>query len=315
MAYKSCQFAKIETFNYNTFRVQRRPMKRLYITDLDGTLLNNDGELSDYSRSAIEFLVKSGVNFSVASARSVQSIRRILEGLPLSIPIVAFNGAYISNFETGKHHVVNKIDNFEMYELLTSYGVLVSLHKDGEDALFHSGKLSKGTLKYIDDREYELDVKVRPIKFIPNDTDVMAFTVINTKERIETLQKALNGYENIIVDAWEDMYYKPWYWLSIHSTKATKANGIQSLRSLLEIDIDELVTFGDNTNDIEMFKHSDISIAVENAVPELKLHAKEIIEKNTENSVVNKICKMEGIYFDTKQERFFTIEENQKDIF
>ena len=85
-------------------------MPILYITDLDGTLLRSDATLSAFSRSVLADLLSRGVLFTVASARSVTSIRPILNGLPLPLPVIEFNGAFISDLDTGRHAIINDID-------------------------------------------------------------------------------------------------------------------------------------------------------------------------------------------------------------
>lgn len=273
----------------------------LYISDLDGTLLDEEGCLSNASKESLLKLIELDVLFTVASARSVHSIQRLLEDIPLTLPIVAFNGAYISDFKTGQHYIINSIEKklaHSLFKLLMPYGVLSSLHTNGVDALFHSGALSTGTTDYIEDRERDLKVKVNPIEAIPMDSEIMAFTVIDTKEKILELKENLVSYDNIIVDAWEDMYYKPWYWLSIHSNESTKANGIKALKDMITMPVDQLIVFGDNTNDIEMFTIADLSCAVGNAVDSLKNIADEIIGPHIHNSVVRKIADMEGIQLD-----------------
>ncbi len=266
-------------------------MKNLYITDLDGTLLNKDGQLSKESKDQLIILLNKGVNITVASARSVESIRKILDGLPIDLPIISFNGAYLSDFNTGKHYITHPIRNNSLFDLLKTYGALVSLHKENVDELYQVGNLSEGAKAYIADRERDYSTKVNTIKELPKEHDVMGYTVIGEKEDILALKKKLEDFEGIVVDAWLDMYYKPWYWLSIHSKEATKANGIKSLKKYVETDC--VIVFGDNTNDIEMFKYADRGIAVENAVLSLKVCADELIGNHESNSVVFKIAELE----------------------
>lgn len=274
-------------------------MKRLYVSDLDGTLLNNEGVLSEFSFKTILALIEAGVNFTVASARSVQSIQHILQGLPLRLPIVSFNGAYVSDFKTGHHYEIQAIKNPGLFDFLNKHGVLVSTHKDNKDILYSSGPLSAGVKSYLRDREKIYDVTIKSIEQLPDHVDIMAYTLIDTYEKLSKVKILLESYEGIVVDLWEDMYYKPWWWMSIHAKSATKAIGIEGLIKAASETFDEIVVFGDNTNDIEMFRKSDISIAVENAVQELKAHADYVIGRNEADSVVSQIAKMEGVAIDT----------------
>lgn len=273
-------------------------MRKLYVTDLDGTLLNEAGELSRYSYKILEKLLRNNVLLTVASARSVQSIKDILGDLPIRLPIVSFNGAFVSRFSDGHHYNVQKIQNLALFDLLSPYGVLVSTHAHNKDTLFYSGSLSDGGKLYIRDRETRFNKEVSSIEQIDTNMDIMAYTLIDSYENLIDLKKVLDKYEDIVVDLWEDMYYKPWYWMSIHSNQATKAKGIDLMLKEVDEAIDCLVVFGDNTNDIEMFKRSDISIAVENAVPTLKNLADRVIGQHSSDSVARAIAEMEGIEID-----------------
>ena len=62
-------------------------MKTLYISDMDGTLLQSDGKLSDFTKEKLNDFYKMGIPFSVATARSMISAMPILEGVHFSAPI------------------------------------------------------------------------------------------------------------------------------------------------------------------------------------------------------------------------------------
>ena len=91
--------------------------KVFYISDLDGTLLRSDASLSSYSKSCLNEMIADGLQFTVASARSVVSMRHILDGLEISLPIIEFNGAFISDLKTGYHEVINWSDPQKSYHL------------------------------------------------------------------------------------------------------------------------------------------------------------------------------------------------------
>jgi hydroxymethylpyrimidine pyrophosphatase-like HAD family hydrolase len=63
-------------------------MKTLYISDLDGTLLNNSGELSAFSIKTINELINRGMCFSYATARSSTSASRVTRGLTTNVPVM-----------------------------------------------------------------------------------------------------------------------------------------------------------------------------------------------------------------------------------
>ena len=83
----------------------------LFVSDLDGTLLQSDGTLSDYTRQTLKDLLKRGVHFTVASARAWGEMTPVLGDLPLDLPVIAINGAYLTDYATGNHLVINAIEN------------------------------------------------------------------------------------------------------------------------------------------------------------------------------------------------------------
>lgn len=77
-------------------------MNKLYVTDLDGTLLNRQDRVSPFSIRVINGLVDKGLLFTYATARSLVSASRVTEGLNTKIPVIAYNGAFIFQPSTGE---------------------------------------------------------------------------------------------------------------------------------------------------------------------------------------------------------------------
>ncbi len=76
--------------------------KTLYVTDLDGTLLNRKDRISPRSIQIINELVERGMLFTYATARSLVSASVVTEGLSAKIPVIAYNGAFIIQPSTGE---------------------------------------------------------------------------------------------------------------------------------------------------------------------------------------------------------------------
>ena len=74
-------------------------MKKLYITDLDGTLLNQNASISPYSEQVIKKIIKQGIHFTIATGRSPIRIFSILQNIPLKLPVILMNGAAIYDIE------------------------------------------------------------------------------------------------------------------------------------------------------------------------------------------------------------------------
>ena len=68
-------------------------MKRIYISDLDGTLLNSQGYISDYTIKTINDLVERGMIFTYATARSLVSAAPVTKGLTKNLPLIIYKPA------------------------------------------------------------------------------------------------------------------------------------------------------------------------------------------------------------------------------
>jgi Cof subfamily protein (haloacid dehalogenase superfamily) len=267
----------------------------LYISDLDGTLLMSDASLSPFSKGTLSQLLKEGLPFTVATARSVVSAAMMLGGLKLPLPIIEFNGAFLSDLETGRHEITNNIrpDIVEdLYQLLVSFRCVpfVSSFNGTEDCVYYRDISNDGMRWYLNDRLRNKDKRWRTIDDLTQSfrDQVVCLTVIGDTELLVKLEDAVkerHGAE-VVIHLFENQYSPGWYWLTIHDRKATKDQAIRILVDNYGLRDSEIVVFGDQTNDLSMFRVADRAVAVGNATAELMRHATCVIGPNDEDSVV-----------------------------
>ena len=275
-------------------------MQRLYVSDLDGTLLASDATLSTRSRRLLNRAIDEGALLTVASARSIHSIQLLLSGLRLKLPVIEFNGAFITDFETGRHEVIHALEpNIveSAYALLTrETGVpLVSSYNGERDSLYHDDPPNDGASAYLRGRREAGDPRLRRVSDPGQhlDEQVVCLTVIERRERLEALvpkiRERFSGH--VQLHCFADLYHEPWWWLTLHSPRATKAEAVSNLLGRCRLDADALVAFGDQTNDLSMFEIAGLSLAVENAVTEVKRRAQVVIGSNDDDSVARYIAR------------------------
>jgi hydroxymethylpyrimidine pyrophosphatase-like HAD family hydrolase len=180
-------------------------MDTIFISDLDGTLVRNDISLSDYSRQNLRTLLEKGSKFTVASARSVSGIKKILGDLPITLPIINFNGAFLSDYNTGKHQVINALSPpvaRELFQQILSQGCspFISTFDGQQDLLFHDHVSNQGSQNYVDERIAWKDERLRQssdLKATLNNSAI-CFTVIDTPDKIGRL---LDGVKKSLADS------------------------------------------------------------------------------------------------------------------
>ncbi|MFN6499125.1 MAG: HAD family hydrolase [Nostoc sp. DedQUE01] len=273
-------------------------MNTVYISDLDGTLLGNNAKLSSFSKKVLDDLLQQGLQFTVASARSIVSIQRMLKGLNLRLPVIEFNGAFISDLDSGRHEIINSIspDVVEsIYKLILEFGCVpfVSSFNGTEDCAYYQDVINDGMRWYLNDRLKNKDRRWRAIEDLTHSfsDQVVCLTVIGHAQQLLELESAIIEIHGTSVETHliENQYSPGWYWLTIHDYKATKDQAIKTLVENYGLKQSQIVVFGDQINDVKMFKIATHAIAVANANAELKRYATLVIGSNTEDSVVKYI--------------------------
>jgi Cof subfamily protein (haloacid dehalogenase superfamily) len=263
-------------------------LKTLYVTDLDGTLLNTQDILSEYSIHVINKLVEEGMTFTYATARSLSSASVVTRGLTSNIPVIVYNGSFIINAASGeiissnifedeeKQFIVNLLNHYEISPLVYAF------INGTEKVSWLCDKENDGIRRYLSLRKGDRRLNPLTGKAGLYTGNAFYFTCIGEKEGLLPIYNSLKDNRNYNCILQQELYREE-YWCEIMHKKATKANAIQQLKNILNCD--KVISFGDALNDIPMFHISDECYAVRNAVPELKNIATGIIDSNNENGV------------------------------
>lgn len=265
-------------------------MKTLYISDLDGTLLSPSATLTKRTINILNELMQQGVLFTVATARSIASVKYILKDLDITLPIVLMNGVCIYDPLKKEYIKVEALSREEARTLIAVIeennvkGFLYTLNK-GKLATYYEELSNRSLKKFYDERVkkyYKAFTHVDNFSKLIDDS-IIYFTLMDSRENLEQINKIIDGLPNINSVFYKDNYSNDMWYLEIFSKHASKYHAINFLRSYLSID--KIIGFGDNQNDILLFDACDKSYAVENAIDELKLKADGIIGRNTEDAV------------------------------
>ena len=268
---------------------------KLYISDLDGTLLNNEMMLSEETIEIINGLLEKGLNFTFATARSMDSVEKIINPLNLNLPFIIYNGGAIYDPRKEEYIRKNTLDEITAKNIIKDVEHLnpfVYIHDETDrNFIYYKGFTNEGQRGFANAPVNKGDERFKKINDY-NNLEFDEYFSIACIDKKEVLEEIYNKYKNDValqIHLTEDVYQKEYYWLEFAKKGSSKKDALLFLKDYLKAE--KLITFGDNLNDISMFKIADEAYAVGNAHIDLKKLATQIIGNNTENSVANKIKK------------------------
>lgn len=262
----------------------------LYITDLDGTLLDANSCITDETVSVLNPLLDQGLQFTVATARTPATVVPMLSRLHTRLPFIVLNGAATWDSQRGDYSHVNVIPQATIEAICAVYerhglhpliyrrhGHLIHTH--------HYGTLSPQEEKFVEERQ-GLELK----KFIMDDPDYMhspdeAMLIFSMQdyERLRPIYEEVKATIPCSAVFYHDIFDPTSGLLEIYAPGVSKAEAVKAMQQ--HTGAKEVIVFGDNRNDIPMMQVATHSVAVANAFPEVKAAAHEVIEANTTNAV------------------------------
>ncbi len=270
--------------------------KKIFISDLDKTLARSDKTIGERTREGLLRLYDKKVLFTIATARSMNSIRPILGDIKFHLPIIEYNGGLISDFNTGKNIKINSLKSesvSKIWDLAKSieFEAIISTIAPN-NFVYYPANRSEGMDLFIENRRD--DPRLRESTGFCNiiKKEILSMTFIDNHDRIKELYDLIRPkFPDVIMYRYANEYATQWWWITIHSKESSKGNAITQLINLYSLTDYEIYVFGDNINDSSMFEVADVRIAVENAHDELKAKADIIIANNDCDSVIEYILK------------------------
>jgi 5-amino-6-(5-phospho-D-ribitylamino)uracil phosphatase len=252
---------------------------RLYITDLDGTLLRSDATLSSTARDGLNQLLDAGLAFTIATARGAPAIRALLAGVRLTLPVIELNGAFISDLASG-HHVRERtlagdVADAALREMLDGSFEPVLTSWDGVDdhVYYHSGaQHNPGTAWYIAEKDSYRDPRLRcrddlaAVVGIERIATVTTFLPHSQATALADQLRLLLGDFALVTSA-PNGYVPGYSEVQVAHPEAEKGSAVSRLRESLGLGGHRLTVFGDHLNDLPMFDVADHAVATANANP------------------------------------------------
>lgn len=287
-------------------------MFKLITIDIDGTLLNSYGEVTDRNKQAIQKALDKNIDVVLTSGRMPKAILPIASEINSNKYLISGNGAAIydiqndeiiyNNYMT-KKKVLEIIDicekNSMFYNIYTNNSILTKtlnyniLYYHNENKKNPEDKRIK--INVINDlREYVKKYQGDDfLKFTICDNDKMVFkSIINKLKTVRDIDvlEVSHMSKKIIKHGTEDFEIS-YFYTEISNKNVNKWSAIEELIKILNITKEEVLAIGDNINDKEMIQNAKVGVVTGNSSPLMKEVADEVVASNNESGVAEAIDK------------------------
>ena len=289
-------------------------MYKLIAIDLDGTMLNSYGKVTENTKQAIKEKIESGVEVIIASGRPMDSIKSIAEEIGSNNYFIAGNGALIYDIKEDKPIYERYLDkkkvleivqlckkNSIAYNVYTNEGILATslkynvLYYYKENIKKEESKKTKIIIVNDIEEHIQNNLDEKYIKITVCDENQMIFNSIIRKLRkikgIEVLD-VLHTSKKIIKVGTEEFLIE-YNYTEISRENVDKWFALEELMKKLGISKEELVTIGDNINDKMMTQNSGMGVIMQGSSPAVIEIADYITEDNDNEGVANILRKIQ----------------------
>lgn len=274
---------------------------KLIALDLDGTLLDSNGEISNKTCDAIKEAINRGIEIVPATGRNIGLICEEIKNIDGIRYAITSNGAAVIDLREERVIFSNFINLDILKKIIDSiknYPIVIELYADGHayvdrDVFDNPEKydLNENQINLMSynhilmENIFDLIEESKDINWIKCvekinipflNEDIKNKVLMNLSNEVDELKITSSGKDN----------------LEINISSANKGNGLEKLVNILGIRLEEVAAIGDNNNDIEIIKKSGFGIAMGNAIDEIKNKAGYVTVDNDKDGAAEAIIKI-----------------------
>ena len=270
--------------------------RTLYVTDLDGTLLDNGARISDKTAAMLNRLIADGAAVTVASARGVTGVGLVAGGeVDFRLPLILMNGAIFYNLDkklVGDACVWDTETTMKVLRICENAGRTPFLYRvhEGQMLVEFVRLSSEGELRFFNERNVRHSGFYKQVEqYHISDGGCVYISMQDSAEVLAPIREKLMLLDDVDTVMYHDIYNEGNWFLEASSARSGKGNAVSRLRE--QTQAERVVVFGDNLNDMSMFEVADVRCAVENAHPDLIAAADCVIGSNDNDGVAEFIMK------------------------
>ena len=288
-------------------------MYKLIASDLDGTLLNSYGEVTENTKKTINKIQNQGIEFIIASGRPIDSIKTIAKSINSNNYFIAGNGAIIYDIQKQKTIYENCISRNKILEISKicqenniTYNIYTEQAVIAESLKYNVLYYYKENLKKEENEKTNIILVDNLYQYIQETEDLKCIKITvcdSNKSVFNSIIKKLKNIQNIdvmdvshmsrkiIKQGTEDVTIE-YFYTEISSTNVDKWEALKYLGQMLNIKQEEIIAIGDNINDEKMIQNAGLGICMGQSTTKIKEIANYITEDNNSEGVKKALDKI-----------------------
>ncbi len=278
--------------NQKLINIKKLQNIKLIVSDLDGTLLSDDGIIGEESKELIKELRNYDVHFSFATGRLHSAVKHFANELEIDNPIISLDGSYIVDYPTSETIFESFVkERYVKKAIMFAENYLLQIALCHADAIYYTNSnsvipnmLDKFGAKYQEVDSYE--------NYMHNTLEI-----VYSSDLKESVKYVKDRFEfpfaiGCSTSFFRSQRHEGMYYLEIRKAGSNKGKGLKRLLKHMNIKSHEAVVMGDWYNDISMFELKTMKVAVANSVPEIIRMADYVTKKNNNEDGVASFLKM-----------------------
>lgn len=262
---------------------------KLFVADMDGTLLNDNKEISEKDIQTIKKLQGSGIKFAVATGRHDSMIKSYLKHLDLRVPVISCNGAMVREPFSDQVFLAQALPKEQCLQVIDTckqWGAIFHIY--GHETIYGESLSHKMLYYHNLNKRLPADEQIK-LLVVPDCRDIVnkgpeplyKFLILaDESRRLSSVIEQLSRLDGLNV-TWSGPML-----CDVMKNGITKAYALQRLAEGLGIKREEIAAIGDQHNDIDLIEYAGLGIAVANAEDALRVKADaETTATNNEHAV------------------------------
>ena len=281
-------------------------MYKLVVVDLDGTMLNSYGEITENTKNTIKKSIDKGTDVVIASGRPIDSIKTIASEIGSKKYFIAGNGALVYDIQKDKiiyENCMNKNKVLEIIKICEENSIAYNVYTEKTvlttNLKFNVLYYYKENIKKSEEKKTNISIVENMYDYVKKlkNEEILKITIcdenssifnsiikkIEDIEEIEIL-KVSHMSKKIITQGTEEIPIE-YFYTEISAKNVDKWDAIEFLIKKLNLKNDEVMAIGDNMNDKKMIENSHCGVAMKGSTPEVTNVANYITDTNNNDGV------------------------------